>query len=246
MSNARLGVMGAMREEIHQLRLAMDVTREFTYAGNTFYEGTLHEVSIVLCQSGVGKVNSAMCTQLLVDRFGISQLIFTGVAGALHPQLHIGDIVVSTDAQYHDMDASPLGFARGVIPFAERSIFVADAALVDLAYQVSCRLYPGKVHQGRVLSGDQFIASRDMVTILHEQLGGWCTEMEGSAVAHVCDANEIPFVIIRSMSDRADGSAHVNFTEFVQVVAEHSAAIVQGICKQISKRFSNNLFVGYD
>jgi adenosylhomocysteine nucleosidase len=239
MADMRIGIMGAMREEIQALLSVLEHTSVSVVAGISFYAGTLDGIAVVICQSGVGKVNAAMCTQLLIDRYQITRLIFTGVAGALHPELEIGDLVISDDAMYHDMDATALGFDQGEIPFAGKSIFVADAMLVQLAMGTSERLYPRRVYRGRVLSGDQFIANRQTVNDLRNGLGGWCTEMEGAAVAHVCDANEVPFVIIRSISDRADGSANVNFSEFVHVVADHSAAIVVGMCNEMRIKYGS-------
>lgn len=230
----KLGVMGAMQEEVLEILQHMEDISSSEKAGITFYEGTLYGVPVTVCKSGVGKVNAAMCTQILTDQFRVTDLVFTGVAGAIHPQLGIGDLVISDDAQHHDLDATALGFERGEIPFAGRSVFTADERLIKLAFEVSEVLFPGRVFRGRVLSGDQFIADRDAVRQLRSAFGGWCTEMEGAAMAQVCDANGVPFVIIRSMSDKADGSAHVNFQEFVQVVANHSAAIVQGMCKQLA------------
>lgn len=223
----KMGLIGAMAEEIERIEERLSGETVTEAAGIRFREGTFCGKKVVLCKSGVGKVNAAVCTQLLIDRFGVDAVIFTGVAGALDPSLDIGDIVISTDCQQHDMDATPLGFPRGTIPFADTSIFVADPALVALASEAGLKLGECRTIQGRVLSGDQFIADRDMVKLLHEQLGGACTEMEGSAVAQVCAMNGVPFVVIRSMSDKADGSAHVNFAEFTVKAADRSFRIVE-------------------
>ena len=115
-----------------------------------------------------------------------------------------------------------LGFAQGIIPYADTSVFVADTELVDIAFESSRQLFGSSIYKGRILSGDQFIADRDKVKQLHLELYGSCTEMEGAAVAQACQMNDIPFVIIRSMSDKADGSAHVNFAEFTQLASDNS------------------------
>ena len=229
----RIGLIGAMDEEIKSLEQDIQGLNEKEIAGILFYSGTLHGKNIVLCRSGVGKVNAAVCTQILVDHFQVSQIIFTGVAGALHPSLHIGDIVISEDCIQHDMDVRVLGYAIGEIPYAETSCFTADEGLVDKAYRVSTRLFPSRVLKGRVLSGDQFIADREKVHFLHQHLEGACTEMEGAAVAQVCSMNRIPFVIIRSMSDNADGSAPDNFAEFTAETAKHSRLIVEDMLKEM-------------
>ncbi|WP_276318867.1 5'-methylthioadenosine/adenosylhomocysteine nucleosidase [Longirhabdus pacifica] len=223
----KIAIIGAMDEEIHYFQEEMNVVENIQIAGIHYISGTWLGQDIVLCKCGVGKVNAAVCTQVLIDKFAVEAIIFTGVAGALNPALDIGDIVISVDCLQHDMDASPLGFERGVIPFHERSTFTADRFLVDKAYEASKAAFSGKVIKGTILSGDQFIADRTKVQWLHEHLHGDCTEMEGAAVAQVCDMNDIPFVIIRSMSDRADGAADVNFTEFTKLAAEHSFQIVR-------------------
>lgn len=227
MAYRNIGLIGAMDEEIQLFLSGIVDVRKTVKAGIVFYEGHFRKNRIVLCKSGVGKVNAAVCTQILIDQFHVEAIIFTGVAGAVDPKLNIGDVVVSTSCIQHDMDVSPLGFARGVIPFEEKSVFDADQMLVDLAFEVSERLFAGHTLRGIVLSGDQFIADRNKVKTLFEEMSGACTEMEGAAVAQVCVKNGIPFVVIRSMSDKADGSAHVNFAEFTLQASHHSFQIVE-------------------
>lgn len=233
LSWSKIGIIGAMAEEVELIRQRLEGERTIRKAGIEFREGHFEGKPIVLCKSGVGKVNSAVCTQLLIDTFGVDAVLFTGVAGALDPQLEIGDIVVSTDCMQHDMDVTALGFPRGTIPYADLSVFPAHERLAELAYEVSARLFPGRAVRGRVLSGDRFIADRDTVRQLREELQGACTEMEGAAVAQVCAMNGIPFVVIRSMSDKADGSAHINFAEFTQLASEHSFRIIEGMLRSI-------------
>ncbi|WP_276352651.1 5'-methylthioadenosine/adenosylhomocysteine nucleosidase [Cohnella caldifontis] len=228
-----IGIIGAMKEEIDLLLQEQQDTAEERHAGIAFHTGRLHGRRVVSCKSGVGKVNAAVCTQLLIDRFGVDAVLFTGVAGALDPQLEIGDIVVSRSCVQHDMDVTPLGFARGVIPYQEVSEFPSDPELIRLAEQAGERVFPGRCRIGKVLSGDQFIADRETVRKLHEEMQGTCTEMEGASVAQVCHMNGIPHVIIRSMSDKADGSAHVNFAEFTVEAANRSFAIVSDMVKRM-------------
>ncbi|WP_338470330.1 5'-methylthioadenosine/adenosylhomocysteine nucleosidase [Niallia sp. XMNu-256] len=227
-----IGIIGAMDAEILHYRNSMKLVSQEEKAGITFYTGTLNGFSVVICKCGVGKVNASVCTQILIDQFSVSHVIFTGVAGALAPDLHIGDIVVSSEAMHHDMDATALGFEVGKIPYSEHHIFQADPHLQNLALTVSGEVISEqKVRSGRILSGDQFIASREKVNELYQNLSGSCAEMEGAAVAQVCDMNKVPFVIIRSMSDEADGSAKVNFLEFTEKAAFHSYKIVDGMLK---------------
>lgn len=227
-----IGLIGAMDEEIKLLLESMEDKVTTVKAGIHYYSGTIFGKKAVLCKSGVGKVNAAVTTQILVDAFGVSRVLFTGVAGAVHPDLGIGDIVISSKCIQHDMDATALGYLRGVIPYQETSQFVADPALVVLAEQ-ACHALKQKAITGIVLSGDQFIASASRVAELREQLDGACAEMEGAAVAQVCFMNAVPFVIIRSMSDKADGSAHVNYRDFTVAASERSHAILEYMLKAI-------------
>ncbi|WP_209979034.1 5'-methylthioadenosine/adenosylhomocysteine nucleosidase [Paenibacillus eucommiae] len=233
MGFARIALIGAMNEEIELLLQHMEHTKPSSKAGIAFYEGTFLGREVVVCKTGVGKVNAAITTQILIDQYGVDSVIFTGVAGALDPQLNIGDIVISDECMQHDMDVTALGFNKGIIPYADKSIFAADVKLVELAVASGNELFSERVKRGRILSGDQFIANRDVVADLHQHLGGVCVEMEGAAVAQVCSINEIPFVIIRSMSDKADGSAHVNFAEFTLLAAENSYKIVEDIVRKL-------------
>lgn len=228
-----IGIVGAMDEEIALLLEQLSDMKEEVQVGNRFYSGQLHGHQVVICKSGVGKVNAAITTQVLVDRYQIKRLLFTGVAGAVAPSLNIGDLVISTACIQHDMDVSALGYKRGQIPYQETSTFEADHELVAVAERVCQQLFAGRYTKGIVLSGDQFIANRDQVQELYEVFNGACTEMEGAAVAQACMVNDIPFVIIRSMSDKADGSAHVNFAEFTVKASEHSYRIVAEMLKQL-------------
>jgi adenosylhomocysteine nucleosidase len=229
-----IGLIGAMQEEIELLVGQLQGAESETHAGITFHRGKLQGRSAVLCKSGVGKVNAAVCTQVLIDRYGADAVIFTGVAGAVDPSLEIGDIVISSSSLQHDMDVTPLGFPRGVIPFQDVSEFSADEGLIELARKAGTEVFPGHCRLGKVLSGDQFVADRNTVKKLYEELGGACTEMEGASVAQVCHMNGVPHVIIRSMSDKADGSAHVNFAEFTVEAANRSFAIVSKMVGQLS------------
>lgn len=227
-----IGIIGAMEEEVIYYRNRMELVFQEEKAGITFYTGIINGFSVVVCKCGVGKVNASVTTQILIDRFSVTHVIFTGVAGALAPDLRIGDIVVSTETMHHDMDARALGFKLGQIPYSENYIFQADPFLQKLALSVSREVISGqKVTAGRILSGDQFIANREKVNELYQDLSGFCAEMEGAAVAQVCNMNEIPYVIIRSMSDQADGSAKVNFLEFTEKASFHSYKIVDGMLR---------------
>ncbi|KGA96616.1 MTA/SAH nucleosidase [Alkalihalobacillus alcalophilus ATCC 27647 = CGMCC 1.3604] len=229
----KVGIIGAMQEEIEQMKAEMDIQLESNKAGVTFYEGLMLEHDIVLCKSGVGKVNAALTTQILIDTYKITHLIFTGVAGGLLEALNVGDIVVSTSAMQHDIDGSALGFKKGEIPMQEgTSDFVADPVLVEIAEQAAIELSVAEVIKGRVLSGDQFVADRDKVVALREEFDGVCVEMEGAAVAQVAALNDVPFVIIRSISDKANGEASLSFADFTKLASKQSHDFV---CKMLIK-----------
>lgn len=229
-----IGIMGAMDEEIALLLQHMQDQEKMNHAGISFVTGTLHDQKIVVCKSGVGKVNAAVTTQILIDRFGVDAVWFTGVAGAIHPDLNIGDIVISSSCQQHDFDASPLGFPKGVIPYQSTSDFQADEQLVALAAQAcSLQCNDNRYIIGKVLSGDQFVADYSYVTSLYATMNGACVEMEGAALAQVCHMNEVPFVVLRSISDKADGSADVNFAEFTVLASNRSFQIINEMLEKL-------------
>lgn len=235
MARKTVGVIGAMEEEIKKLLENMENPNQVSVHGIPFFQGECQGVPIVLCKCGVGKTNAAITAMTLVNHFQVDQIIFTGVAGALDPDLDIGDIVVSRDCQYHDMDVRALGFDLGIIPFQEQSIFPADETLIHWAQAACSELDGVQVRKGRVLTGDQFVSDREKSKFLHQQLQGSCVEMEGAAVAHVAYMTKRPYVVIRSMSDRADQSAHVNFEEFTQLASDRSSYVVQRLLEQIGK-----------
>ncbi len=226
-----VGIIGAMEKEIIILRERMDITRVEEKASLTFYIGKLKDRNIVLVRSGIGKVNAALCTQILIDIFNVDVVINTGVAGALHPDLDVGDIVVSTDSLQHDIDASAFGDPRGVVPGLKESIFVADQKLLDIIDEITIEGH--KILKGRVLTGDQGVASSEIKHFLVENFEGYCVEMEGGAIAHVCYLNQIPFLIIRAISDKADEEVEINYNEFVEFAAKNSSDMLESILERL-------------
>ena len=179
----KLGIIGAMEQEVKTLQAAMEHPTVTTKAGMTFYEGSLRGTPAVVVQSGVGKVNAALCVQCLCDLFAVTHILNTGIAGALSDQLRIGDLLISTDAVQHDVDVTTFGYAPGQVPGQAES-FVADESLATLAQQASEAVDPTRrVLRGRVVSGDQFISSREVKERLVSQFHGDCAEMEGAAIA---------------------------------------------------------------
>ncbi len=231
----KIGIIGAMDEEIEILQRNMNIDDVANIAGMEFLSGKLYNQNIVLVRCGIGKVNAAMCTQILISNFHITHIINTGVAGAIHDDLNIGDIVISTDVIEHDFDATNFGYKLGEIPRLDTSIFNGDNTLIDIAYKASkTENNQHKTIKGRILSGDVFVANLEKKDYLWKNFKGYCTEMEGAAIGHTSYLNNIPFVIIRAMSDKADGTAHRNFPEFLHEAAENSSNIVKYILKNFS------------
>jgi len=223
----KIGIIGAMNLEIATLREKMTLASTKTVASMEFLEGTLNNASVVIVKCGIGKVNAGMCVQILHDLFNVTHIINTGVAGSLRAEINIGDIVVSTDALQHDMDVTPLGYQRGQIPGIPVFSFTADANMASVA-EASCKKVNTdiQVFSGRVVSGDQFISSKEVKDFLIENFDGCCTEMEGAAIAQAAYLNELPFVIIRAISDKADDSAEMDYPTFEHGAALHSANLV--------------------
>ena len=223
-----IGIIGPMEVEVASLKSAMENTSTQTIAGMEFVEGTLDGKAVVVVRSGMGKVNSGICAQILIDDFGCTRIINTGVAGSLDNAIDIGDIVVSTDAVQHDYDVSPIGFERGEVPYTGRYAFPADETLRALAVSAAHAVAPEiQVFEGRVCSGDQFIATREQKETIQANFGGSCCEMEGGAIGQVCYLNDTPFVIIRVISDKAEASEELSFKEFEEAAAVRCAAIVR-------------------
>ena len=227
----KIGIIGAMHEEIMELKNSMTNINEVQISNLKFYEGKLCSKDIVLVESGIGKVNAAISTTLLISQFKVEKIIFTGVAGAVNPEIKVTDIVIGTDLVESDMDVTAGGnYKLGEIPRMKSSNFKADPYLFNLAESVAIKLFGSdKVHKGRIISRDEFVASSEKVNKLREIFSAECVEMEGAAVAHVCEVMNIPFIVIRSLSDKADDEAGMSFDEFVKIAARNSKSIVEGI-----------------
>ena len=227
-----IGIIGAMEVEVARLKADMEIQREVKKAGMEFCEGILMGQKAVVVRSGIGKVNAAVCTQILVDEFQADAVINTGIEGSLNADINIGAIVNSTDVLHHDMDAVNFGYEPGQIPQMDVFSFVADEALASKAEAVCNKVNPEiKVFRGRVVSGDQFIADKATKNRITELFHGFCTEMEGAANAQAAYLNEVPFVIIRAISDKADDSATEDYPTFEKKAVEHSVRLVEGLLK---------------
>lgn len=224
----KIGIIGAMQEEVAWLKDEMENVNIVSKASMDFYEGTLGEKAVVVVQSGIGKVNAAICTQILIDLFAVDCVINTGIAGSLKAKINIGDIVVSTDAVQHDVDATEFGYALGQVPRLDVLAFEADENLVAQAI-TSCQAVNENidVFSGRVVSGDQFIADSKIKQKIIANFDGYCTEMEGAAIAQAAHLNKLPFVIIRAISDKADDSAQMDYPTFEKGAIENSVKLVK-------------------
>ncbi|MCR5500060.1 MAG: 5'-methylthioadenosine/adenosylhomocysteine nucleosidase [Acetatifactor sp.] len=235
----KIGIIGAMELEVDALKKELRIdgalnSKVTQIAGMDFLEGDLNDVPVVIVRCGIGKVNAALCVQILCDHYHVTHVINTGVAGSLNAALDIGDILISKDALYHDMDVTPLGYEPGIIPQMDMSIFPADERLAELAL-TSCKKVNSDIHAltGRVVSGDQFIAKKDVKERLINLFHGDCAEMEGAAIAHACHLNRVPFVILRAISDKADDSAEMDYPTFEKAAAAHSAKLVEDLVTTI-------------
>ena len=218
-----LGIIGAMEGEVLKLKEQMKEPVVTKKASMEFYKGIISGKEVVVVRSGIGKVNAAVCAQILIDDFGVSAIVNTGIAGSLQNEINIGDIVLSEDAVQHDVQAGSFGYPRGQVPGLDVLSFKADTNLIEKAYASCKKVNPDiGVFRGRVVTGDQFIADRETKNDIVKDLGGMCTEMEGAAIAQVAYLNKIPFLIVRSISDKADDSAHVDYPTFEAKAIKHS------------------------
>ncbi len=225
-----LGIIGAMEIEVNQIKAELENVTVITKAGMEFNRGTLNGKEIVIVRSGIGKVNAGICTQILCDIFNVSAIINTGIAGSLKDEIDIGDIVLSKDALQHDLDATGFGYDLGVIPQMNTSVFGGDEKLIRLA-ENACDKVCKDIHYfvGRVVSGDQFISDKEKKKFLIDTFQGYCTEMEGAAIAQAAYLNNIPFLIVRSISDKADDSAHMDYPEFEAKAVANSVKLINEI-----------------
>lgn len=229
-----IGIIGAMEEEVAALKATMKVEEVLEKASMTFVKGSLCGKDVVVVRSGIGKVNAGICAQILIDMFGVDALINTGVAGSLDGAIDIGDIVISTDAVQHDMDASTFGDPVGQIPRLDTFSFPADERLVQAA-KLANEEVNTDIHTftGRVVSGDQFIAGEEKKNYLIRTFDGKCAEMEGAAIAQTAYLNNIPYVIIRAISDKADNSAVMDYPTFEKHATEHSLKLLKNMLERL-------------
>ena len=233
----KLGIIGAMTIEVETLKEQLLNLKVSQHADMAFYEGTLEGLDCVIVQCGVGKVNAAMCTQILCTCFGVTHIVNTGVAGSLCAELDIGDFVISKEGIYHDFDCHVINsdYVVGQVPGMAVRAFPADAQLIDMAMYAAEQVCSGHARIGTVASGDQFICDKAQKEQIIANTGALCTEMEGAAIAHTAWRNHVPFVVIRAISDKADDSAQMDYPTFEAIAAKRCAEVTKTLAKKLAE-----------
>jgi adenosylhomocysteine nucleosidase len=247
-TNATTAIVAALHDELASVLALMPDEHRQVIGGREFWVGHLHRQDVVAVLSGIGKVAAATTATLLIQHFGVNRIVFTGVAGGLGADVKVGDVVLARSFLQHDMDASPL-FPRHEVPGYGRSRFDADAGLADaLALACDCMLHTlpqrlgaetvatfglqaPRLHQGLLISGDRFVATTPESLALQCALpDALAVEMEGAAFAQVCHDFSVPLAVVRTISDRSDDAAHVDFPRFLREVASrYSGAIIESM-----------------
>ena len=227
----KLGIIGAMDLEVETLLGILEDKKESRHALSAFYEGKLEGLDVVIVQCGIGKVNAALCAQILISVYGVTHIVNTGIAGSLCAELDIGDLVVSKDAMYHDFDCVHFGYEMGRVPGMDTVAFPADEKLMEFAFAAAESVNPGHTRTGRVASGDLFVAEKSVKDRIIERTQALCTEMEGAAIAHTAYRNKVPFVILRAISDKADDSAEMDYPTFERIAAHRCANVTMKMAK---------------
>lgn len=224
----KIGIIGAMEQEIEILRSYMQEPKITEMAGCKIYEGKINNTNVALLQSGIGKTSAAIGTTLLLQLTKPDMVINTGSAGGLDPNLNVGDIVISTEVRHHDVDVSAFGYEKGQLP-ANPAAFLPDTDLVELATKESQKA-GFNVVSGLICSGDVFVNGAEKIAqIRHDFPAVAGVEMEAASIAQTCHAFAVPFVVIRAISDVADKESHLSFDEFLPLAAEKSSTVVLSV-----------------
>lgn len=231
MSETKIGIIGAMDMEVEVLQDALEDARTTTHAGMTFHEGVIGSAQVAIAQCDVGMVNAALCARVLVDHFGATHVINTGVAGSLDARIDIGDVVVATDVVNHLMDVCNLGYEPGQTPGMSTLAFPTDEGLSKRIERAARTTAQVGVHLGRIASGDRFVREATDKKRIASAFGALCCEMEGAAIAQACYLSGTPCAIVRVISDKADGSDAVDYPVFEAKAAADCAAIVKSVLR---------------
>jgi len=230
----KIAIMGAMPEEVAPILEKLGEYKTTEYAGNKYYEATYNEVELVIAYSKIGKVFSTLTATTMIEHFGAGKLLFSGVAGAINPKLKVGDLIVATKLSQHDLDITAFGHPYGFVP--EGAVFVeADIEMIELSKEVASEM--GKsVVEGVIATGDQFVANEEKKNWIGKEFNADALEMEGASVAVVCNALDVPFFILRAISDAADMDASFSFDEFLETSAVESAEFVMKMVDKVIAR----------
>lgn len=230
-----IGIIGAMEEEVQILKDEMSIDRKEIKARMEFYSGILWNNKVVVVTCGIGKVNAAVCAQILVDDFHVDKIINVGIAGGIGENVNPGDVVIGNNLVQHDIDTSAFGDPIGQVPRLDTFDFKCDTELIDLAKSAAEKISGHKSFIGRIVTGDQFIADTDKIRWLKDQFNALACEMEGGSIAHVCYLNNTPFVVIRSISDNANTGAHMDYEKFKPIAVNNSVNILKAMLKALSQ-----------
>ncbi|KAB2333999.1 5'-methylthioadenosine/S-adenosylhomocysteine nucleosidase [Bacillus mesophilum] len=229
----KIAIIGAMEEEVTILRDKITNQTVETIAGCEYTTGEMDGADVILLRSGIGKVNAAMSTTVLLDRFKPDYVINTGSAGGLNPKLNVGDVVISTELRHHDVDATAFGYEYGQVPQMPAA-YTADEKLVKIAEECAKESGDIQVVRGLIATGDSFMSDPVRVEAVREKFEDLqAVEMEAAAIAQVCHQFNIPFVVIRSLSDIAGKESDISFDKFLETAALHSANLVMSITSSI-------------
>ena len=219
-----IGIIGAMSEEVDIIKKEMKFTYEEKIGRFTFIIGSLRNRKIVLAESGIGKVNAGMMATIMITKFNVKAIIFSGVAGALDKRLSVGDVVIGEKMIQHDMDVREFGLKKGEIPRMATSVFESDKEILDIIS--SFELPDHKIYKGTIISGDQFISSKQVKTDLAEEFNAMAVDMESSSVAQVCYQLERKCLVVRSISDSVTDDSMMEYSKFIELAAHNSKEIV--------------------
>lgn len=222
-----IGIIAAMAEELEILLKDLTLEEKKEKANMTFHKGSLYGKDVVAVVCGIGKVNSAICTQILASEYNVNKIINVGVAGGIGKEIYPGDIVVAENLVQHDMDTTAFGDKMGQIPRLDTFDFKCDKEMVALAKKACEEISELNSFTGRIASGDQFVANIEKIQWLDKEFGAISCEMEGASIAQVCYLNSIPFVVIRSISDNANNGAHMDYQKFIPVAVKNSTKILK-------------------
>lgn len=228
-----IGIIGAMDEEVAILKNEIILDRKEDKANMEFYCGKLYNQEVVVVRSGIGKVNSAICAQILIDDFNVDYIINVGIAGGIGIDVNPGDVVIADNLVQHDIDTTVFGDRIGQVPRLSTFDFKCSKDLINKAQKGCSELPQIKSFIGRIVTGDQFIADVEKIKWLKNEFDSLACEMEGGSIAQVCFLNNIPFVVIRSISDNANTGAHIDYEKFKYIAVENSTTILRSMLKNM-------------